>query len=121
MIIWGWGRVTRKVIGPVFQKTCNYCNSTSIWQLCVIRTWFTLFFIPIIPYGKRYCIVCPNCGSYIKLTKQQFNEMKAGINSAQSNIDSNSIEDNLKYQGKTEIQINYLKQIEEQKNKENNL
>jgi hypothetical protein len=44
--------------------------------------------------------------------------MKLAIQSSLNDTDRNSIEDNLKYQGKTEVQVNYLKQIEEQKNKE---
>lgn len=43
MIIWGWGKVTKKIIGAVFERTCNYCNTDEVWNLCVVRTWFTLF------------------------------------------------------------------------------
>ncbi len=114
MIIWGWGRVTKKFIGAAFQRTCNYCNQTNIWQLCIVRKWFTLFFIPVIPYEKAYRIACPNCGSYIELTKEQFEKMKLQIESTDSNgeIDNHDADD-LKYRGKTETQINYLKQMEE--------
>lgn len=118
MIIWGWGKVTKKILGPVLENSCNYCNSNHIWNLCVIRTWFTLFFIPIIPYKKRYCIACPNCWSYIELTEEEFEKMKLAITtgaSASNNI--NPVKDSLKYQGKTETQINYLKQMEECNNK----
>lgn len=115
MIIWGWGKVTKKIIGLALQNTCNYCNKTSTWELCIIRTWFTLFFIPVIPYKKRYCVSCPNCGSYIELTQEQFEKMEHDIKTSSGNISENSVEDNLKYQGKTETQINYLKQMEEYK------
>lgn len=113
MIIWGWGKITKKFIGSAFYRTCNHCNTTQSWQLCIIRTWFTLFFIPIIPYKKRYCVTCPNCGSYIELTAQQFEEMKSSIMNGSSNANSFAMEDSMKYQGKTEAQINYLKQMEE--------
>ncbi|MDP4145864.1 MAG: zinc-ribbon domain-containing protein [Bacillota bacterium] len=118
MIIWGWGRITRKIIGPAFQRICSHCNTTQIWRLCIMRTWFTLFFIPIIPYKKRYCVICPNCKSYIELTEQQFEKMKLAIASASNNnsISGNTVDESLKYQGKTETQINYLKQMEEYKN-----
>ena len=116
MIIWGWGKVTKKNIGDAYQHACRYCNKTEIWQLCVVRTWFTLFFIPIIPYKKKYCIACPNCGSYIDLTQEQFEKMKLDILSS-SNNNENLLEDSVKYAGKTETQINYLKQMEECKNK----
>lgn len=114
MIIWGWGKVTKKRFGGVFQRTCGYCNATTVWQLCIIRTWFTLFFIPIIPYKKMYCITCPNCGSYIQVTKENFEKIKHDIENPTSKSSSNDeVEDSLKYPGKTQTQINYLKQMEE--------
>ncbi|WP_454052348.1 zinc-ribbon domain-containing protein [Clostridium sp. Marseille-Q7071] len=119
MIIWGWGKVTRKSVGPVFERPCNYCNSTEVWNLCVVRTWFTLFFIPIIPYRKQYCITCPKCYSYIDLTEEQFQEMKLSITSQSNNINQNPVNDDMKYRGKTETQINYLKQMEEYKDEAN--
>lgn len=118
MIIWGWGKVTKKVIGSVFQRTCNFCNSTSVWQLFLMRTWFTLFFIPVIPYKIRYGIGCPNCGSYMELTKEQFEQIKLDITNASNGTSVKNVEDRLKYEGKTETQINYLKQMEELNNKQ---
>ncbi|EJO5346742.1 zinc-ribbon domain-containing protein [Clostridium botulinum] len=116
MIIWGWGKVTKKIIGAVFERTCNYCNKDEVWNLCVVRTWFTLFFIPIIPYKKQYCIACPNCWSYIELTQEEFEKIKMDIKSSY-NTNEKIVSDNIKYAGKTETQINYLKQMEEYANK----
>jgi hypothetical protein len=113
MIIWGWGKVTKQVVGSVFERTCNYCNRTEVWKLYVMRTWFTLFFIPIIPYSKKYCIGCPKCGSYMELAAEEFEKIKLEI-SGNSNITSiGVVEDSVKYAGKTETQISYLKQMEE--------
>ena len=100
----------------MFEKTCNYCNSTHMWQLCKNRTWFTLFFIPIIPYNTHYSISCPNCNSYIEITAQQFSTMKAEME-ASGNINSADALDSLKYAGKNAVQINYLKEMEELNNK----
>lgn len=79
MIIWGWGKITRSLKGQVFEKICGHCNTVSVWRLCVKREWFTLFFIPIIPYKTTYCIECPNCKSYIELTKDKFREVHQAI------------------------------------------
>ncbi|GKU25035.1 zinc ribbon domain-containing protein [Clostridium folliculivorans] len=114
MIIWGWGKVTRKFIGGVFERTCNYCNQTNVWRLCIATTWFTLFFIPIIPYKKKYQIACPSCGSYVELTREQFEKLKVEMQDAASGkAVIETIDESLKYSGKTETQINYLKQMEE--------
>jgi hypothetical protein len=113
-IIWGFGKKTKKYIGGVMHRSCNYCNQTSIWQLCIVRTWFSLFYIPIIPYSRLYCVICPNCGSYIELTAEQFEKIKLDIKNAKSKSDAaKHVEDRIKYEGKTETQINYIKETEE--------
>ena len=114
-ILFGWGKVTKSVVGQMFEKTCGYCNQTQSWQLCKNRTWFTLFFIPVIPYKTAYAIACPNCGSYIQLSKEQFESMKNDVNAA-GNVSDEAM-DKLKYAGKNDVQINFLKQMEEAKNK----
>ena len=81
MIIWGFGKTIKKVIGAIMRRQCQYCNRDSIWELCIVRTWFTLFFIPVIPYKSKYCVVCPNCDSYIELDKDKFLELKAHLES----------------------------------------
>jgi len=123
MIIWGWGKTTKKYFGQVFERLCTYCHRTEDWQLCIVRTWFTLFFIPLIPYRTLYCVVCPSCGSYCELKKEEFEQMKIDLLNASRTGDINNInvvEDNLKYSGKTENQINYLKEMEEFKSRQLN-
>lgn len=115
MIRWGFGKVTRKFLGTVFVKECSYCNQITSWQLCITRTWFTLFFIPIIPYKTEKCVMCPNCGSYIKIDNEKFNEIKNKLNST----NESEILDAYKYAGKTETQINFLKEMEKAKENAN--
>ena len=115
-ILFGWGKVTKSVVGQMFERTCGYCNQTHSWQLCKNRTWVTLFFIPVIPYKTQYAIACPSCGSYIQLTSEQFDSMKNDLKT--SGGMSEEVMDKLKYAGKNDVQINYLKQMEEIKNKE---
>lgn len=115
LIFVGWGKVTKSVAGQIFEKTCGYCNETHEWQLCKNRTWFTVFFIPVIPYKTQYAISCPNCGSYIALNQEQFNNMKNELQTA-SSVSEQTIQE-LKYAGKNDIQKNFLRQMEEMKNK----
>jgi len=84
----------------------------------MIRTWFTLFFIPIIPYKTKYVIGCPKCGSYIELTEEQFEKMKSDIVGGVDKPNMNPSEDFLRYQGKNGTQANFLKHMEEHKNKQ---
>lgn len=32
---------------------------------------FTLFFLPIFRFGKRYFVTCPNCGTVYEMSKQE--------------------------------------------------
>lgn len=84
MIIYGWGEVTRSRKGGIAEKQCRYCNEIHKWQLCVRRTWFTLFFIPVIPYKTEYCIECPNCGSYMEIEKEKYRELLSRMNAQKS-------------------------------------
>lgn len=119
MIILGFGKITKKTLGEVFQKTCPQCNTTDTWQLCILKTWFTLFFIPIIPYKSTYCIACPKCGGFIQLTKEQFEKISFNLLNVGEKSSDDDTEDILstlsetdKYRGKTETQINFLKELD---------
>jgi len=109
-IIWGWGRKTRKVIGDVSVRTCLRCGTEAVWELCIIRTWFTIFFIPVFPCSKTYCISCPKCRSYMEISREQFKQLQDQIISGAAR---EKVNEELKYCGKTETQINYLKQMKE--------
>ena len=69
-IIWGWGFKTTKVFGARNER-CFICTGTSFSYVRVI-TWFTLFFIPLIPYSFKYIKVCNQCGNGSPLKKEQF-------------------------------------------------
>lgn len=136
-ILFGWGRQTVKNHGPVFAKQCDRCNNKEFWHLYTRRTWFTLFFIPIIPYSTEHLVVCPVCSYGAVIKNEKFKELKEiaernmNIVNENKKLDEESLKDkliqfsnsdntnsynsgdNYNYSGKTETQINYLKQMEE--------
>ncbi len=69
-ILFGWGFRTNKHFGTRKER-CNICGGDE-YSYYRIRTWFTLFFIPIIPYSTKYIMVCHRCGNSIELTSEQF-------------------------------------------------
>ena len=75
-IIFGWGKQIIKNIGPVFKNQCTSCGNEDYWQLLRITTWFTLFWIPVIPYGVKYFLMCPICEHGVYLEKQKYDELK---------------------------------------------
>lgn len=87
MIIFGWGRQTLTQIGIVYKNLCSHCHNEEYWILTRIRTWFTLFFIPIIPYSTEYFLSCPICKYGITLNNEQINTLKPLAELNQSLID----------------------------------
>lgn len=73
-IIWGF-RKTKKELGIVGFYHCNRCNNDSNWRLLKIVSWFTIFFIPIIPYRTQYYVYCPVCQSATKVPKEEANRI----------------------------------------------
>jgi hypothetical protein len=80
-----------------------------------VTTWFTLFFIPVIPYKRRYLLACPVCGFAYILPKHEFMTLADG-----AYYEAPVQPDAVKYAGKTATQIAFLKQMEEHRMKQQN-
>lgn len=61
-IIFGWNHPTETHFGPAFPMRCPRCNNEVFFHLHRIKLWFTLFFIPVIPYQSKYYLSCEICG-----------------------------------------------------------
>lgn len=112
MLIFGWGHRTTKQYGAFEQKNCSRCNNTKQWEYIHVRTWFTLFFIPIIPYESTYARICPVCGNHDILGREQFTRVTSGTTTSAQVSDEASMQtqDHL-----TETQKNYIQQMEAHK------
>jgi len=73
MIIFGFGRKTRKDHGPAFYNDCPNCHNRTFFHYIAVRVWFTLFFIPVFPYKSIHAYVCRVCswGFPIKTTDEK--------------------------------------------------
>jgi hypothetical protein len=76
MIIFGWGHTSSKHYGPTLAITCPNCNNDTWYHLVRHRTWFTLFFIPVIPYSSRHLLLCQVCSQQIKMTGDKLEKAK---------------------------------------------
>jgi hypothetical protein len=68
-IIFGIKRLKRR-LATVF-ALCSQCRSPAAQVVVRVSTWFSLFFIPVIPLGQKYISTCTLCGQSIKLDKTQ--------------------------------------------------
>ena len=61
MILFGWKTVP-KIHGAVKTK-CSGCKKKTAHGIITVTEWFTLYFIPIIPYNKKVLARCAGCFS----------------------------------------------------------
>lgn len=69
-IIWGF-RDLDTDLGTVDYLHCSRCNNDSNWRLQRTTSWFTLFFIPVIPYRREYYVYCPICHWTTEVPKEE--------------------------------------------------
>lgn len=63
MLFLGFGKRTYKVKGETQAQKCKKCSHERPFKIVEEKRWFTLFFIPLIPYKKRNLVVCSLCGA----------------------------------------------------------
>ena len=61
ILFWG-SKGYQKVLGHT-QTTikCGHCNNADTWEISETGRKFTLYWIPLFPYGKTYFVSCPIC------------------------------------------------------------
>jgi hypothetical protein len=85
MIIFGWGKVTHKDYGATMATKCPNCSNDTWLQLTRYRKWFTLFFIPVVPYSSKHLLLCEVCSQGVELkgdkiqSAKQLNELTQGF------------------------------------------
>jgi hypothetical protein len=75
LIIFGFRSRVKNV--AMLQLACRN-GHVAAHRLVKIVRWFTLFFIPVIPFHTRYVTACSHCGMQAKWTKQEAETMTAG-------------------------------------------
>ncbi len=60
--IFGWGHRKVQDHGATPPRLCPRCHNSQPWRLLTVSEWITIFFLPLIPTGKRHLTVCPVCG-----------------------------------------------------------
>lgn len=76
MIIFGWGFRTKRELGPLGPYKCNACDKVGYFILVRAISWFSIFFIPMVPYSKKYYAVCPNCKNVTELGPESVKELR---------------------------------------------
>lgn len=88
--IFGWNHPTRKDFGETYPITCPNCNNRVFLHFMHQRLWFTLFFIPCIPYESKYMLLCPICTQGLILPRHKVDQIKS-LNQATQNYVAKNI------------------------------
>lgn len=78
LLIIGFGRRKKKDHGEVAQVKCPRCFNTVVYRYIHTRTWFTLYFIPILPYRSERRLECPICSHGMKIRRDEVEEVRQG-------------------------------------------
>lgn len=81
MIIYGTRSFKRKKGISKGLIVCSQCGLQTHFELVHYWRWFTLFFIPIIPFWVNRAIICPHCDYGIKVKKNNEYELLNDIGS----------------------------------------
>lgn len=68
-VIWGY-RSRNKVMGQV-KSVCPQCRREGFQTVVRSRRWFTLYFIPLIPFSKKSIARCNLCGFQYAMNNDQ--------------------------------------------------
>jgi len=69
----------KRVIGRQHIDTiCPNCQRPANWEVTRVISFFTLYFIPLVPYSIRYYLACPHCEASKKIDKAAAMELLSG-------------------------------------------
>jgi hypothetical protein len=74
-VIFGIKRMKRRL--ATMLALCGQCSTPAAQVIVKTSTWFSLFFIPVIPLGSKYISTCTLCGGSVKIDKAQALQMVA--------------------------------------------
>ena len=72
LVIFGFGHKTNEEWNLNHQEHCSRCNNLVNYKLHKITHWFSLFFIPLIPFKTEHWKSCPVCRQGLKLNNDQY-------------------------------------------------
>ena len=79
LTIIGFGKTTTDDLGETgLDQPCLWCSTSVFYHLVLVRTWFTYFFIPVIPYRSEYHVECPACRNSIRITGGEADAARRG-------------------------------------------
>jgi hypothetical protein len=83
VLIVGWGGGQTQDLGEVAPTVCPNCHNQVFLHYIKSQKAFSVFFVPIVPYGGSAYLACPICKMALPLTDAQLGAVERMRNSTQ--------------------------------------
>ena len=74
-LLFGIGKQTIKRYGKTPEERCVHCKKSAPRYFVSVTSWFTVFFIPLIPYSMKYMLICPICNEARTVGREELDEI----------------------------------------------
>lgn len=74
MIIFGWGKKSKK-IADVGLMRCKNCNNMTVFELRELSNKVSIYFIPVAKWKKQNYLVCPVCDAGFEIEENDKNDI----------------------------------------------
>jgi len=71
MVIFGFGPGKQEDLGEVAPSVCPNCHNQVFFHHVRSKKRFTLYFVPVVPYGTDDYLVCPICSRGLQISSPQ--------------------------------------------------
>ena len=75
LLIWGFRSSIARLAALLLQ--CGVCRTPAAHHVTKLRKWFTLFFIPVIPYKTVHFTTCTYCGADLEISAEEATRLEA--------------------------------------------
>lgn len=82
-----------KEYGPAYPAYCGNCDNFEYLHVYKWRTWFHIFWIPLVPLTATRTLVCPICQVYMELERPAFKAAIELADTAQDLMDGKATEE----------------------------
>ncbi|HEY1346012.1 MAG TPA: zinc-ribbon domain-containing protein [Streptosporangiaceae bacterium] len=77
MVIFGFGAGKQEDLGEVAPAVCPNCHNQVFLHHVRSKKRFSLYFVPVVPYGTDDYLVCPICSRGLQLSNTQLSAIRS--------------------------------------------
>ena len=84
MVIFGFGPGKQEDLGEIAPSVCPNCHNQVLFHHVRSKKRFSLYFVPVVPYGTDDYLVCPICSRGLQISSAQLPYVRSMSSAAAS-------------------------------------